>query len=1017
MLRHVHPLTWLLLLATLVGGNLVVYQTLLVPQTSNYRPDWYGARWISVPHPISPVAFYRRSLTLTALPNRAFITVQGSQAYTLYANGHLLDMTLNEFQSGAVNLAHIYDITSFLHTGMNTIALCAVNYDNGVPAVRAVVGLASGQQLQAFPSDRTWRATDNVQLVGQPCASQAHPQWSMPQFNDAAWQSAAYFFGTVPPDGVLTVNPVPFMTSLPLTWLTAGPTTDAFFYHSLTLPAAHDAWLRLAATGTADLFVNGHLLAIQSAHLVATHTTVTVTTDLYNLQPFLHAGQNNLAVHVMTVGALTQHGTFQIPPAAMLLDLFVTAPNGALTHIVADSSWAASTTANDGWIIGNGIAAWGSAITLGSPAPGVSTIQPGMLHLASTAGSDASATGIVALITTVLLLLAWLIAVGVQCGRYWSTVACAAALDRVALACTPALALLALLYALSWEPLLPHPFPFTRFWLGVLAGTAFGTLVLVLVANRFRAPAQDAAPGAPVHVSGWRALSTIAIVGTVILLTAAAIFLITYQLPYESYWQDELVSISAAQGVLHYGIPRWPTGVIYTKGELYSYLLALVIAIAGDGPNATRAISTVECIACLLLVFFLGRALLGRRIGLLAMLLLLCTPMTLEWGREARMYQQAQLGVLVVCYLFYRAIQPDARWRYIYLSMLAVVAMYLSHEETFIVLPAILLIFLVTQRWAGLRNPHWWIAGMLAAAVILLQLLIWQATRHLILGTDRSEKPLIAFNPQNVFFYARLLFASRSLRHGALPNLTVLSTLAFSGGLIALFSRDRALRYLSAFLFISLLCLSLALSLTSSRYIYPLLPLFALLAAVTIARLGTLVSWLAQQRLPLITGYALTTVFLGLFIGAVVVGEVVPITNFSLAMSRTFGLPYRHHFDDYQRAGAYIRAHWQPGDLLITLAPAVDARFYAVQPDYILYQGNALYILELHDHIVDSYVGATVLLNEHDLETILAQHRRIWLFAATGHLRWKGRSGMALIRQNFALVFSGEDTYVYFRSG
>ena len=57
------------------------------------------------------------------------------------------------------------------------------------------------------------------------------------------------------------------------------------------------------------------------------------------------------------------------------------------------------------------------------------------------------------------------------------------------------------------------------------------------------------------------------------------VFLITvpmvlYKPAYEPYWQDELSSYYAARYIMVRGIPAFPSGIIYPKGELFSYLLA-----------------------------------------------------------------------------------------------------------------------------------------------------------------------------------------------------------------------------------------------------------------------------------------------------------------------------------------------------------------------------------------------------------------------------------------------------------
>jgi len=155
--------------------TIFAYQTALVPQVRDYQPSWHGARWITAQHAGRPVAFYRKSVALPVPPTGAFVTVQASQAFTLYANGQLVDKTRDDFMGGATTLAYTYDVTALLQSGPNTIALCAVNFDEGAPIARAVFGVSYGDQVQTFPSDTSWSASDDSQLVDAPCSIPQSP--------------------------------------------------------------------------------------------------------------------------------------------------------------------------------------------------------------------------------------------------------------------------------------------------------------------------------------------------------------------------------------------------------------------------------------------------------------------------------------------------------------------------------------------------------------------------------------------------------------------------------------------------------------------------------------------------------------------------------------------------------------------------------------------------------------------------------------------------------------------------
>ncbi len=1095
--RRVTPATWIVLAAALFAFNIFAFQVALVPQTRDYRPDWHGAQWIT-PLSSGTVAYYRKTVTLAEHARSAFITVQGWQAFTLSVNGNAVAATKNDFTNGATNLAYSYDITPFLRIGGNTFAIRAVNYDQGSPAMRAVAGVAFGRQAQLFPSDASWLATSDAQLA-HPLHVPNNAGWTTPDFDDGAWRGASVARAPAS-DGVLHVPPAVFEQPLPESGVTSSA-DDGFFTRNVMLPAGGPLpargtiWLRVATTGDAEIYLDGYLIATQMALDVPAPSqgrlprAASLTADVYDVTTYVHGGVNTIAVHVTGSAIRLPNGSMRRPPAALALDLIAVNGNGTAQTIAANPDWRAATRALASWEQGGGTG-WQSATAFDLTS--YSITPPYRVIATDHEQQDFGRIALVIAVTTLLFVLGCGLAneiARVLARRNLSP----SSLNRLAIAFIPALALFGLLWMLTYEPLMPHPFPFTWFWLATLIAVTATTAALIRYGERLRTiwrwgqavefacqvraikiapegpaatrpasaglhlphhlcvweatgsprsrmpdgpvpvrcqrtswpqgPGRQPLPSGAVLTAGWRAAlitrfsrrispTTIAVV----VLALVGLYMATYQLNYEVFWQDEATSVYAAQQVLHTGIPRLLSGFIYTKSELYSYMLAVIELFVGTDPVALRLLSVAEYVASLVLTFHVGRRFFDKRVGLLAMALLVFSPLALRWGREARMYQQAELCLLIVIYLFYQVLQDDARARTIYLNMAVVVVMYLSHEETFIVLPALLLCFLAAQRLRWMRDPHWWIAGMSAMAIILLQLLLAQTTHPPILGTDRSQIPMIAFAPQNFDFYMRLLFASRAMGHGTYPALGVISTLAVVAAVVALFVPHRPLRYLCAVFFVSLGCLIFTFTLTADRYIYPLLPVMVLLAAAMVVwGCDRLARWLHQQLDPVAARIIMAMLTL-LFVGMVLVAQTPDITNFGLAISRTLGLPYHHLYPDYQAAGQYIQAHWQQGDILITIAPAIDGAFYAHRPSYLIYQNKALYLIAQNGHIVDTPTGSTVLLNEQDLDAVLATHHRVWVLAADGYNCCEDR-GEAPIGQHFALVFEGQTTYVYLRSG
>lgn len=1054
-LRRVSRISWLILAAGILLLNVFTHQVALVPQLGDYHANWHGAQWIGVPNTDQPVEFFRKDIALEAAPEDAFLTMQGDQYYTVFVNGVFLDSNSHDFKSGVVYDTNIYDVAALLQPGENVIAIQATNQDVGAAQIRAVLGINYGDHLQVYPSDRTWKATNDASLTSTPTIGGAPSQttvsgtliqWTTTTFNDSAWPSAAIMAAAPVPDGTIPFDPVTFETPMPHSWVTAGPHPGAFYYQTLSLPAFSHVWLRVASTGTADVYINGNEAISQPAQLQLDQTgtsppwPIVYTAGVYDITPYVSSGRINLGVHVASAGInLT---TFdQTQPAAMVFDLIVIGQDGSMQELSSTGGWLTSATSAPDWTIGSNLAGWqpGTVVNQSS----ITSVSPykiadaGVEAVASEAGTNyqspqlletsARDTLAVAAFTTLAVLLFGALAVLLSCLGAWSVRRVAASVDGVALALLPGTALLALLLVLNHYPMIPDPFPFTLLWIVIFCVLSLCALAAAVVIVRRRdgrdvgekMPADALRPG-----TGWRAIppGTWAIGAAVVALLALGAFMVTYNLGYESFWQDELASINAATGVLHHGVPVWSTGFLYTKSELFSYMLAVVIAVFGYNPVALRMFSAIEYLIMLCMTFVVGRYFFGKRVGLLALALAVFNPLVLHWGREARMYQQAQLMVLVVVFLFYKALEPGARTRYIYLSMAAVVVMYLTHEETFILLPAMLIYFLVTRRLTWVRNRHWWIGGLGAIACILAQLAIWRLTRRPVLGTDRTVLFLLHYSPENINWYLQLFINPKSLSLAELDSFAVIMGLAVIAVLIAIFRRDRALRYVSTMTFVPLGVLMVSIPLYNDRYADLLLPLLFILASVVIVRFLSACARLARQRLSPAGAMAIVTLAAVLVCSTVIASEISSLNNLGLAASRVLGFQYHHFHPDYQRAGDYILSHWEPGDILISSAPESDAAFYAKGPDYYVYQDKALSLYEHDGEVSTNSTGATPIFNLSDLRTVLAGHHRVWLLTSSGHQPFLGSFqygilGIGPFYQNFQLVFEGQNTWVYLYTG
>src|SRR5260370_3403913 len=155
--------------------------------------------------------------------------------------------------------------------------------------------------------------------------------------------------------------------------------------------------------------------------------------------------------------------------------------------------------------------------------------------------------------------------------------------------------------------------------------------------------------------------------------------------------------------------------------------------------------------------------------------------------------------------------------------------MYLSHEETFIFLPAIPLVFLVAMRLRWVRDWRWWAFGGAAFAVIGVQYMLTPKTHRPFFGCDQSDKPYVTYDAHNFYWYISKVYFPTATRAG---GLALISSFAVIAGVVGVVRRNFMRLYLSAFLWMPVLALSTVFSPKIARYVFVTMPLLFVLAAL-----------------------------------------------------------------------------------------------------------------------------------------------------------------------------------------
>jgi hypothetical protein len=1068
-----------------LGASWFSYQLFLVPQPSYFTPQWQQSQWIQASDSSNnPVSYFRYSTNLNVVPDTAFVTIAAKQTFRLYVNGTFIATNEKDVTNGDGTHAYIYDIISSLRRGPNVVAAYVSNLDEQSPAVRAVLGMRRGDTVSYYGSDASWQAT-NQSALAYPRYAISSIRWNSRGFDATLWPSATH--ATAPARApLLEANPELYERPQATSWISAGAGYDAYFVRTISLSAdTEHTWLRVIATGPASIFINGQLFTVWNGEVRVKQQPLTdylnkesrggtrpppqythgLMLGIYDTSPYFHAGVNTIAVHVASPGSSATQRSLQTLRAALSLDVLINDHQNRNTWIttdVSDTLWRTSSQAVAGWERGsNGTLSWAAPLYVGRPGVSRTIYLPDTSSLRNTHISHFSSLVTILLINICAILGIWLVLALIVMRRYYTTLN--EALASLCLVYMPALAVETLLIALSCEPLLPRPFPYTWQWgLALIALVGLGILLqwprCQSYYEQLSLHPAIAKMQRNVRIVVYRLPLWVRRHWGLLLIMLLAIPMICYRLSYEPYWQDELTSYYAAKGILAHGVPVMPSGFLYPKGELYSYLLALSIALFGEQNGMIRLPSVMTYLMSLPLFYLVACYFFERKVALLATAMLAFSPYVLIWGRGVRMYELAQFLVILVMYLFYKAAHNYRHPRLPYWAMLALLAMYLSHEETFIFLPVLVVGVLFVSKDAEHRLPavlyqkHWWIAAALGVSVISVQLSIVKYSHPAVLGTDQSQQPLIQFMTDNLPYYLKLLFFPL-MTGKRLPIVTVNSVLACIGCVWVLHAGDRRARYCMLFFVIPMIMLLLLFTPTADRYIYPLLPAFYMLGAFTLINglrllwslaAARVMMWQPDPRILSLNGLhadegmyhssravvarndaqsvqpmrwwmLFTTV---LVCASVLIVPALPIGNYDLFTSRLLGVPYHHHYPDYDVAGEYIKQHWRDGDVVISVSPAISILYYVGRVDYFFSMDRALYLFEKNSAITDTPTGTVPLLNQSDLGAVLSRHGRIWVVTNKAlNQTSTARGKRFLFPPDFRLVYQGYSAMVYLRDG
>jgi hypothetical protein len=183
-------------------------------------------------------------------------------------------------------------------------------------------------------------------------------------------------------------------------------------------------------------------------------------------------------------------------------------------------------------------------------------------------------------------------------------------------------------------------------------------------------------------------------------------------------WLDEALSVNIARlpladipnALRHDGAP-----------PLYYLLLHVWMQVFGTGDVAVRALSGVFAVAVLPVLYFAGRRLGGRRVGLAAVLVAAASPFANHYATEARMYSLVVLIVSLGFLAVARAIDDPSPWRLAAVALCSAALLYTHYWGIYLL--TTVGAWLLWKGWRASRredrSPYVRVVAALAAGGVL----------------------------------------------------------------------------------------------------------------------------------------------------------------------------------------------------------------------------------------------------------------------------------------------------------
>jgi len=142
-------------------------------------------------------------------------------------------------------------------------------------------------------------------------------------------------------------------------------------------------------------------------------------------------------------------------------------------------------------------------------------------------------------------------------------------------------------------------------------------------------------------------------IALVALILFFALFLRMYNLTKFSLWADEPYHLYISQSIMEDGSLKLPSGEIYFRAKLFSFITALSTKIFGLNEFGIRFPTAILGFLSLVIFFFMTRKLLGNSVATVTLIMLAVLPLEIGWARVTRFYTLFQFFTILAWYTFF----------------------------------------------------------------------------------------------------------------------------------------------------------------------------------------------------------------------------------------------------------------------------------------------------------------------------------------------------------------------------